>query len=638
VGYDNRHGGSIHASGDNDYYRFTVPASGNLSLLAAFDQILGNLDMQLLNAGGAVVAASAGTTNTERIERAVAAGETYYLRVYGHQGAINPFYGLVVDGPEHVPVTVNQSPGQRDPSNGLLISFDVRFSAPVTGFTAADISFVGSTVGGTLAVADILPTGAGNGSAYTLLVRGMNGAGTVVASIPADAAFDPAGNATAASTSTDNSVTFDNVRPTVTINQAAGQADPAVAGPVTFAVNFSEPVTGFTAADVSFAGSTVGGALAAAVAGSGASYTVSVTGMDGTGTVVASIPADAAADAVGILSAASTGVDNSVVFDNVRPTVRIRKISPDPTNRGPIIFQVDFFEFDDAVFGYTPGDISFAGSTVGGTLVADIESLDQGHVVVTGMSGAGTVVVSIPAGAVTDAAGNPNVASATTTFTFDNVAPRFETRSFRFEALQALFFTFSEAVGALTPADLNLVNTTTGATVPTAKIYLNGFTDRTRVFRFDYPGGALPDGNYRLTVTGRPTDAVGNPLDPGTPLEFFVLSGDINRDRAVNGTDFAILAGNFGKTGQTYAQGDLTGDGAVNGSDFAILAGNFGNTVAAAVVRAAATRPAPVAAEPKRVTPAAPRRPGPRRLARPMVLPDSHVQSVQTRPARAGRG
>jgi hypothetical protein len=26
-------------------------------------------------------------------------------------------------------------------------------------------------------------------------------------------------------------------------------------------------------------------------------------------------------------------------------------------------------------------------------------------------------------------------------------------------------------------------------------------------------------------------------------LDFYVLAGDINRDRAVNGTDFAILAG-----------------------------------------------------------------------------------------------
>jgi hypothetical protein len=70
---------------------------------------------------------------------------------------------------------------------------------------------------------------------------------------------------------------------------------------------------------------------------------------------------------------------------------------------------------------------------------------------------------------------------------------------------------------------------------------------------------------------------------------FFVLHGDINRDRAVNGSDFAILAGNFGKTGMTYAQGDVNGDGSVNGSDFAILAGNFGNTLPATAPAVVAT-------------------------------------------------
>ena len=46
--------------------------------------------------------------------------------------------------------------------------------------------------------------------------------------------------------------------PTVTINQAAGQADPTNARPINFDVVFSEPVTGFAATDVALAG-TAGG-------------------------------------------------------------------------------------------------------------------------------------------------------------------------------------------------------------------------------------------------------------------------------------------------------------------------------------------------------------------------------------------
>jgi hypothetical protein len=84
--------------------------------------------------------------------------------------------------------------------------------------------------------------------------------------------------------------------------------------------------------------------------------------------------------------------------------------------------------------------------------------------------------------------------------------------------------------------------------------------------------------------------------------EFFVLAGDVNRDRAVNGSDFALLAANFGRTGRTYGQGDLNGDGSVNGTDFAVLAGNFGRTVPEPAAPAAA-RPATIATTPAFVSP-----------------------------------
>jgi len=105
-----------------------------------------------------------------------------------------------------------------------------------------------------------------------------------------------------------------DARPTVTINQAAGQSDPAASAPVNFTVVFSEPVTGFGASDISFAGSSVGGTLAATVSGSGANYNVAVTGMSGVGQVAVSIPAGAAVDSGGNPSAASTSDDSTVLF------------------------------------------------------------------------------------------------------------------------------------------------------------------------------------------------------------------------------------------------------------------------------------------------------------------------------------
>ena len=54
----------------------------------------------------------------------------------------------------------------------------------------------------------------------------MTGDGTVTAAVRVNAADDEATNHSTASTSTDNTVTYDHTPPTVTINQAAGQVDP----------------------------------------------------------------------------------------------------------------------------------------------------------------------------------------------------------------------------------------------------------------------------------------------------------------------------------------------------------------------------------------------------------------------------
>jgi hypothetical protein len=146
----------------------------------------------------------------------------------------------------------------------------------------------------------------------------MTTAGTVVASIPAGAATDADANGNTASTSTDNSVTWNSTSPSVTVNQAASQADPTNTSPISFTVVFSEPVTGFTGADVTISG-TAGGTKAVNVSGSGPTYTVAVSGMTTAGTVVASIPAGAATDADANGNTASTSTDNSVTWNPVVP-------------------------------------------------------------------------------------------------------------------------------------------------------------------------------------------------------------------------------------------------------------------------------------------------------------------------------
>ncbi|MCC6124318.1 MAG: peptidylprolyl isomerase [Pirellulales bacterium] len=105
----------------------------------------------------------------------------------------------------------------------------------------------------------------------------------------------------------------DATAPTVTINQQVGQADPTHAGSIYFLVVFSEPVSDFTTADVTLSGTATGAAVKK-VLGSGATYEVQVSGMTGSGTVIATIAADKAHDAAGNGNLASTSTDNSVQF------------------------------------------------------------------------------------------------------------------------------------------------------------------------------------------------------------------------------------------------------------------------------------------------------------------------------------
>jgi hypothetical protein len=219
-----------------------------------------------------------------------------------------------VAGPPPVAVTVNKAASQLDPTNASPILFTIIFSEAVTGFLNTHVNFAGSTVGGTKST--VLT---GGPTTYTASVSGMAApSGDLVAQVPANSCTSVATGAfNANSTSTDNIVAWssDVTAPSVTVNKEAGQADPTSATSILFTAVFSEAVVGFTSADVSFTGSTVGGTLAASITGTGPTYTITVTGMATTnGNVVCSIPAGVCTDAIGNLNTASTHTDNIVAW------------------------------------------------------------------------------------------------------------------------------------------------------------------------------------------------------------------------------------------------------------------------------------------------------------------------------------
>ena len=236
------------------------------------------------------------------------------------------------------------------PTNAASVSWTVLFSESVTGVDAADFALV--TTGGVAGATITSVTGSGN--QYTVTANTGTGNGTLGLNLVdndtiVDTSANPLGGpGTGNGNFTGQIYTVDKSAPTVTIDQAAGQADPTSTGPINFTATFSETVTGFAANDISFAGSTVGGTLTAVVTGTGPTYNVAVSGMTGTGTVVVSVPAGAATDAAGNASLASTSTDNTVAFssaDTTAPTVQsINRVGTTPTNAASVSWTVLFSE------------------------------------------------------------------------------------------------------------------------------------------------------------------------------------------------------------------------------------------------------------------------------------------------------
>ena len=205
-------------------------------------------------------------------------------------------------------VTINQAAAQADPTKASPINFSVVFSESVTGFTSSDVTITG-TAGGTKTV-----TISGSGATYNVAVSGMTGQGTVIATIAASTVIDSTSNPNTASTSTDNTVTYDSVAPTVTINQAVGQADPARGTTINFTVVFNEAVTGFTTGDVTITGTAGGTKTGTVTYVSGNTYNVAVTGMTTAGTVIVNIASGKCTDLAGNNNAASTSTDKTVTW------------------------------------------------------------------------------------------------------------------------------------------------------------------------------------------------------------------------------------------------------------------------------------------------------------------------------------
>ncbi len=85
----------------------------------------------------------------------------------------------------------------------------------------------------------------------------------------------------------------------------------------------------------------------------------------------------------------------------------------------------------------------------------------------------------------------------------------------------------------------------------------------------------ISGGNYGLGYADG-ADGIVSGLSSGQIEVKYTLLGDANLDGVVNGSDFSILAANFGLGVTNWDQGNFFFTPSVNGSDFSALAQNFG--------------------------------------------------------------
>ena len=308
-------------------------------------------------------------------------------------------------------VAIEQASYQSDPTTQSRVSFRVTFSELVLGLDLSDLNFDGSTADLSHATATLSNSPESN----TILLEGIVSNGQIVrAQVRSGAVIDFAGNPSGAPVARDSAVTVDNVVPTVTINQAAGQPDPTTVTPLKYTVQFSEPVTDFAPDDLTVSPFNVAPGAVFAVTGSGTNYDVTLSGISSDGSaVVVSVRSGAAADAFGNPNNISTSLDNTIKLDNVAPKVTVNQsaFQADPTAKQPISFVLNFSE---NVTGLDASDISLAGSTAN-TSAARITITGSGFsylVTVDTIISSGQVRVSVPAGLVADSLGNANQVSS----------------------------------------------------------------------------------------------------------------------------------------------------------------------------------------------------------------------------------
>ncbi len=413
-------------------------------------------------------------------------------------------------------VSLKLAEGQKSQTNAMPIRLTATFSEPVSGFDGKRVTITGTATGDkTVAVT-------GGPAVYEVVAAGPTGSGSIVAVIAANVATDAAGNGNTASPADGITVAYDVTAPGVTLARVAGQANPTNSSSIKFAAKFTEPVTGFDESDVKITG-TASGTKKVEVADSGdhQNYTITVSGLTKSGTVIAAIHSKAAVNAAGNGNTASAGADNVVTYDATPPTVLIGEPSVALTRKGPVRFDLTFSEpvkgmGTDAVEVVASekaraGKVSVTG-TGGAVAVDGIDGTGPYTVMLDEITGDGALAIRLKPGTCADAAGNGVAADAPVSakVTVDNTPPTLTIGppSPHSTATGPVTYTITyTGADKITLADKDAKLTTLTGTA-TGKLAISGVGNASRTLTV---AGIAGDGTLAIAIAaGTASDRAGN--------------------------------------------------------------------------------------------------------------------------------
>lgn len=300
--------------------------------------------------------------------------------VAGNGNTAAPAFKVTYDASAPTAIITPTTPG---PVNGPF-RIAVVFSEPVAGFSPAALNATNATLSLVSAV---------NGQTFELNVVPVAN-GPVTIQLPANRVADAAGNFNLAAA--DLVMANDIIPPTGSIGSLA--PDP-INTYFLVSIRFSEPVKGFTLADVHVSNGTASDLVAA----SATDYTVRVLGSRPNDTVSVRIDPGAVTDMAGNANGEIYGVRR--VFDPVAPTVTLASATTSPTN---VPFPVTF-TFSEEIQDFDASMIAVTNGSASAVVRVDRRTFTS---TITPAAAQGTVTVEVPANMAFDLAGNGNVVSA----------------------------------------------------------------------------------------------------------------------------------------------------------------------------------------------------------------------------------